>query len=433
MKVKAKNKKKPSGKTSATEARTFLNQEVYKSSNLIAKFIKNSKSNCVVSLLQVENMATIIFTYGKKVRKLVEGEFDSQVKKLLPDAFFKRIDLDNVLLIQPLKSRDKFIKNMEKFTMKLGSFGTTDRDTPVYFNIKIGSTITNGNDNINDKLDEAFIALHECLSTARINHILFDNLSEKLLEFQNEMKMAAFFQDALANKKLYLAYQPVINAKTGKVKSYEVLLRIMCEDGSLISAGKYIQIAEKYGFIHKVDMFVLEMAINELKNSVDVVLGINVSNVSIDDGKWIARAKTLLANSEIASRLVVEITETGVQESLERIISFVDLVKGFGCKMAIDDFGAGHTSFTQLKNIQADYLKIDGAFVKDIVSNPDSKLFVKTMIDFSKAFGLETIAEFVEDGAIAKVLIDLGVDYLQGYYFNKPLNYRPWIDNDSVV
>lgn len=431
MKVKAKNTKKPNGNTS--EARTFLNPEVYKSSSEIAKFIKNSKSPCVISLLQIENMATIMFTYGKKVRKLVEEGFDSQVKKLLPGIYFKRIDLDNILLIQPLHSRESFIKSMEKFTLKLGSFGTTDKETPVYFNTKIGSTITNETDNISDKLDEAFIALHECLSTARMNHILFDNLSEKLLEFQNEMKMAAFFQDALANKKLYLAYQPVINARTGKVKSYEVLLRIMCEDGKLISAGQYIQIAEKYGFIHKVDMFVLEMAINELKHSHDVVLGINVSNVSIDDGKWITKAKTLLTDSEVASRLVVEITETGVQESLERIISFVDLVKGFGCKMAIDDFGAGHTSFTQLKNIQADYLKIDGAFVKDIVSNPDSKLFVKTMIEFSKAFGLETIAEFVEDGAIAKVLIDLGVDYLQGYYFSKPLNYRPWIENDSVV
>ena len=123
---------------------------------------------------------------------------------------------------------------------------------------------------------------------------------------------------------------------------------------------------------------------------------------------------------------------SNMHKNLNKVIEFVDTVQSLGCQIAIDDFGAGYTSFTQLKLLNADIIKIDGIFIRDIVDNHDSRLFVKTLIDFAKAFCLQTVAEFVETGDIAKNLIDLGVDYLQGYYFGKALNYRPWVNGDKA-
>ncbi len=98
-----------------------------------------------------------------------------------------------------------------------------------------------------------------------------------------------------------------------------------------------------------------------------------------------------------------------------------------GCQVALDDFGSGYTSFRQLKALSVDMVKIDGAFVKDLVDNADNRFFVKTLLDFTRGFGLKSVAECVENGEIAKMLMELGVDYLQGYYFGKPMNYRKWL------
>jgi EAL domain-containing protein (putative c-di-GMP-specific phosphodiesterase class I) len=122
-----------------------------------------------------------------------------------------------------------------------------------------------------------------------------------------------------------------------------------------------------------------------------------------------------------------------MQRNLAKIEHFVEMVQSWGCSVAIDDFGAGYTSFTQLKTLNVDYIKIDGAFIRDIIENPGSKLFVRTLMGFAKAHGLRTVAEFVENGEIAKVLIEMDVDYLQGYYFSKPVTHRPWIKTDKVI
>jgi EAL domain-containing protein (putative c-di-GMP-specific phosphodiesterase class I) len=103
-------------------------------------------------------------------------------------------------------------------------------------------------------------------------------------------------------------------------------------------------------------------------------------------------------------------------------------LQAMGCLVALDDFGSGYTSFRQLKAISVDMVKIDGAFVKDIAQSADNQFFVKTLMQFAQGFGLQTVAEFVENGEIAKILMEMGVDYLQGYYLGKPENHRRWLN-----
>ncbi len=153
-----------------------------------------------------------------------------------------------------------------------------------------------------------------------------------------------------------------------------------------------------------------------------------MSNNTTENNIWLERITELLTQTpDIASRLVVELTETAVHRDLRRTAFFVASLQSLGCMVALDDFGSGYTSFRQLKALSVDMVKIDGVFIKDLATSTDSQFFVKTLLDFAKGFGLKTVAEFVENGEITKILMDMGVDYMQGYYLGKPENHRSWL------
>jgi EAL domain-containing protein (putative c-di-GMP-specific phosphodiesterase class I)/GGDEF domain-containing protein len=251
---------------------------------------------------------------------------------------------------------------------------------------------------------------------------------ERGAQSREEMGLANFLGQAIEAGRIRLAYQPVIDSKTGKVAYYEALLRFFSEDGKISSAGTLIPIAERMGMIGIIDRLTLDMAIKELRYDPEVVLALNISNLTTQDAGWFAHLKEELEKTPaIGPRLIVELTETAIHRDLKHAAMFCAETQALGPLVALDDFGAGYTSFRQLKTLSVDMVKIDGSFVKDLTDNADSRFFVKTLLDFTRGFGLKSVAEFVENGEVAKMLIELGVDYLQGYYFGRPINFRGWL------
>lgn len=245
---------------------------------------------------------------------------------------------------------------------------------------------------------------------------------------REEMGLANFLGQAVKENRIRLAYQPVIDSRTGEIAHYEALLRLFGEDGKISSAGALIPIAERMGFISVIDQTVLKKVLAELRGDPNVCIAVNVSNLSTLDPGWMnILTEAIDATPEIASRLTIEITETAVHGDLKHSARFCAEVQALGCLVALDDFGSGYTSFRQLQSLSIDFVKIDGVFIRNLTDNGDSRLFVKTMLDFIRGFGLKSVAEYVENGEIAKMLMELGVDYLQGYYLGKPSNARPWI------
>ena len=250
-------------------------------------------------------------------------------------------------------------------------------------------------------------------------------------ERREEMGLANFLGQAVQENRIRLAYQPVIDAKTGATTHYEALLRLFGEDGKIGSAGALIPIAERMGFVPMIDQLVLRKVLTEMRAHPTLHLAVNVSNLTTLDAGWMTLlTESVDADPSLAPRLTVEITETAVHNDLKHSARFCAEVQSLGCMVALDDFGSGYTSFRQLQALSIDYVKIDGAFIRDLTDNADSRLFVKTMLDFIRGFGLKSVAEFVETGEIAKMLMELGVDYLQGYYFGKPSNSRTWVKED---
>jgi diguanylate cyclase (GGDEF)-like protein len=234
---------------------------------------------------------------------------------------------------------------------------------------------------------------------------------------------------ALNDRRIALAYQPIVAAGPARtVSSYECLLRIRRPDGSLLPASVIVPLAEKLGLVRLIDARVLELAIAELIGAPDVRLSVNVSPATTMDHAWIkALEAQLRANPGIAGRLTVEITETSAIADVDETHRFVAKVKGLGCRVAIDDFGAGYTSFRNLRKLGVDCVKIDGAFVENFHRSEDDRHFVRTLLGLAQHMGLTTVAEWVPTEEVARELAALGCDYLQGNHTGRASENRPWI------
>ncbi len=233
-------------------------------------------------------------------------------------------------------------------------------------------------------------------------------------------------RNAIVGKTACFAFQPIIQNSTGKIVYHECLLRLGDEDYKLISAGRYVMLAERYGYITSVDKYVFEMCVQELISAPDISLAVNISNIGVQNKTLVKEIEKLIYDSGVGSRLIIEITETAVNDDFLETKYFCDTFKSMGCQIALDDFGAGHTSFNHVQKFPIDIIKIDGSYIRNIATDNKSRILVDTLIKTAEDLGCKTVAEFVENGEIAKQLIELNVDYMQGNFFSPALNYRSW-------
>jgi diguanylate cyclase (GGDEF)-like protein len=239
---------------------------------------------------------------------------------------------------------------------------------------------------------------------------------------------------ALNEHRLILAYQPIIGAKSRKAEHYECLLRMQRKDGTIAPAGEFIPAAEKLGLVRLVDRRALEIAVAQLYRHENIKLTINVSGTTAGDQSWLQSfINYVRENREVAERMTVELTETAALQGFEENARFVTRLRDMGCRVAIDDFGAGYTSFRNLHNLRVDMVKIDGAYVQNLSESPDNQLFVRTLVDLAKNFQLETVAEWVGSEADAKLLAGYGVDYFQGFYFGEPDISPVWMKKAALA
>jgi EAL domain-containing protein (putative c-di-GMP-specific phosphodiesterase class I) len=232
---------------------------------------------------------------------------------------------------------------------------------------------------------------------------------------------------ALHQNRLLFAFQPVVCAATGAVDYFECLLGMRDEKGNIVTGGGFITAIEQLGLIGPIDRFVLEKTVQELASHPDVKLGFNVSGLTACDRPWLRSLISLLQNRrDLARRLVVEITETASLYDIEETARFVDTLRHAGCRVALDDFGAGHTSLRHLQTLAVDIVKIDGSFVQNLADSPENRVFLRHLLGLTKGFGLSTVAECVEHAEDAALLRAEGVGYLQGYHLGPPTIERPW-------
>jgi len=230
---------------------------------------------------------------------------------------------------------------------------------------------------------------------------------------------------ALNDRRMILALQPIVTSRSHEPELYECLLRMKRLDGTIASASEFIPVAEQFGLAKLVDHRALELAIDLLRSMPKIKLALNVSAATATDPQWLHGLEAFAKGSGLAERLTIEITETAAISDLEETAKFVAALKALGCRVALDDFGAGYTSFRSLRLLGVDMVKIDGSFIQNLGTQAEDELFVRTLIELARSFGITTVGEWVGDEKTAEMLEKAGVSYMQGYFFGAPELTKP--------
>ncbi len=278
---------------------------------------------------------------------------------------------------------------------------------------------------------EAMLRAEQALERARINgrdgFAVYAESPQRDTARLRQMSIADDVILALKENRLRLAYQPIIDAQNRKPVHYECLLRMLRPDGQEVSAGHFVPAAEQMGIVQLVDRFALETAVAQLWRHGNLNLGVNVSGTAALDPVWLQSfVEYVRDNRDVANRLMVELTETASLHQFEENACFVSQLRELGVKVAIDDFGAGYTSFRNLQMMHVDIVKIDGSYIKDLSLNPQNQVFVRTLTELAKNLGMRVVAEWVGSDEDAALLESFGVDYFQGFYFGEPLLEPAW-------
>ncbi|MGZ5094280.1 MAG: putative bifunctional diguanylate cyclase/phosphodiesterase [Burkholderiales bacterium] len=270
------------------------------------------------------------------------------------------------------------------------------------------------------------IAMYQAKELGRNRHVVFDQASDNLRSTHKRIHWAKRLRDALDDDRFCLFAQPVVRLRDQKAVHHEILVRLRDDAGGYILPSTFIELAESLSLVQEIDLQVVEklLAFMRKHNQVGKKLRyfVNLSRVSISDERWIKRFLSLLkASATDPSQLVFEITETAAMSEVDVTMTFINRLKDMGCRFALDDFGAGFSSFYYLKRFEVDYLKIDGGFIRDLATDEGSRLFVRALNDVARGLNKQVVAEWVESPEVLKLLVEMGAQFGQGYLFRKPV------------
>jgi len=256
-----------------------------------------------------------------------------------------------------------------------------------------------------------------------------------------EMKWVSRISSAVEEDRLELFFQPIIGIgeKHGDARGhYELLLRMRDKDGEIVSPNQFIPAAERYNLMSTLDRWVIHEALSKLadrsgEDEARYTIAINLSGTSLSEDRFLDDVIKELEKQKLPKGAICfEITETAAISNLSRVVHFMQTLKALGCKFSLDDFGSGLSSFTYLKNLPVDYLKIDGQFIRNVAEDTVDESMVRAIREVGHAMGIETIAERVETKQVLEKLSSLGIEFAQGYYIARPASvksFEPWGSN----
>ena len=302
--------------------------------------------------------------------------------------------------------------------------------------------VTSENADVAGLMSSADVACYSAKDMGR-NQVHFYRDSDASMRHE-EMKWVSRITSAVEEDRLELFFQPIISIgkENGQRRGhYELLLRMRDENGGLVGPNQFIPAAERYNLMSTLDRWVIHEALSELADRSEdgearYTLAINLSGTSLSEDRFLDFVIDELEKQKLPQGAICfEITETAAISNLARVVHFMQTLKKLGCKFSLDDFGSGLSSFTYLKNLPVDYLKIDGHFISNVAEDSVDESMVKAIHEVGSAMGIETIAERVETKKVLDKLGALGVEFAQGYYIARPASvasFAPWADADSA-
>jgi len=238
-------------------------------------------------------------------------------------------------------------------------------------------------------------------------------------QYEHNIKWTKMLRSALEDGRIQPYFQPIMDISTGRVEKFEALVRLIDETGAPVAPYAFLSVAKKSKLYPQLTRTMVERTFRAFELT-SFEFAINLSVEDIEDEVTRAFIYEKLKNYPKQKRVIFEITESEGIENFAEVSDFIKIVKSIGAKIAIDDFGSGYSNFAYLMKMEVDYIKIDASIIKNIAIDKNSYIITKTIVDFCKQIGIQTVAEFVCEQEILDTITKLGVDYAQGYLIGEP-------------
>ncbi|WP_050404776.1 putative bifunctional diguanylate cyclase/phosphodiesterase [Bradyrhizobium embrapense] len=405
--------------------RTYLIASLAETVEECARF----RTACAFMLIGIDHLARVNDAFGFDVADAVIAEVAKRIRaRLRSGDMLGRFSGNKFGLILRNCTVDDTNVAAERFLAAVRDEVVPTRSGPVSVTASIGAvTIPRHAKSAEEAVNRAQETLDAAKSRRAGSFALWKPNVERDAQRRVNIRVTDEIVTALNERRIVIGFEPVVDARSRQPSFYECLVRMEQDDGRALLAPDIVPVAERLGLIRLVDHRVLELAIAELAAAPGVQLSLNISPDTTMDPDWWATIESLMrAHPGVGERLIVEITETVAIQDIDDVRGFVTRLKNFGSRIAIDDFGAGYTSFRNLRKLGVDIVKIDGAFVQNIVRSADDRAFVQTLIDLARRLEIKTVAEWVQDEEAAAMLREWGCDFIQGRLIGLASPDRPW-------
>ena len=403
--------------------RSNINTIMSDKNQLIEKI--NTNGLYLLILIQIEDFDVLDKFYNMLIVDKIEKMFGFNLLTYLPNTYiFDTIYYLGNGQFALLSDFFDFLSTGSNITTYLNDFVNNVKESileidEIEYDLNVVVSYTFGREHL---YEDAKCGLDEAVKRSDIVRYSNDSSIKEQIEAKKNMEVIKMVKIALENYKIISYFQPIINNKTRVVEKYESLVRLVDENGNILSPHAFLDISKKGNYYNKITHRVLENSFKILKQ-ISTKISINLSSLDIEKEETRNILFELLEeHKEDRHRVIFELLEDESVKDFNVIKNFIKKVKSMGVLIAIDDFGAGYSNFERLLEFSPDILKIDGKLVKNIANDVYSKNIVETIVSFTKKQKIITIAEFVENEQIYNILSELGVDYSQGYYFGKPEN-----------
>jgi len=340
------------------------------------------------------------------------------------DDFVARFGGDEFVILLRNVSRPQARSIADKVLAQMRSISHVEQGHVFHLQCSIGVTaITSGRFGTHEVLAQADMACQMAKTNGR-NRVEFYNVSGKLNErMAQDIHWTRTIRHALENNEFVLHYQPLMHIKTQAISHYEALLRLKTGRG-LIGPQAFLPAVARFGLMAEIDRWVVEHAIRALaeftRSGSRLRLSVNLTRFSFEDETFASGVRSLLREYDVAGdQVCFEITEQMAVRFAAKTDRQIAGLRDLGCLIAVDDFGTGYSSFSYLKRLPADYLKIDGSFIRELTRSKVDQTMVRMIGEVANAAGLETVAEYVETAAAMSLLEKYGIDYAQGFYIGR--------------
>jgi diguanylate cyclase (GGDEF)-like protein/PAS domain S-box-containing protein len=385
----------------------------------LLKDIDEAREDAIVVLLNIDSFKEINDFYGNKIGDQILGEIASIINEHIQNnskiftlyrlqadeyAIFSAKDLEH-------KALKDFIQNLHDF-IERHLFMAKGQE--IHLNVTVG--IARGSkENIINRADMAL----KRAKKLRKQFLFYDKSMMVVKEYEQNLKWLKILKNALEDKRVVAFFQPIMDNKTKKINKFECLARLISEEGNVYAPFFFLDISKRSRLYEHITRSIIDDAIENFLDT-EYLFSVNISIEDILDEKTIGFIKERFEGQEIANRVVFEILESEHIKNYESISDFIAMVKSYGCKIAIDDFGSGYSNFAHIINLDIDFIKIDSSIIKNSDKDRNSQIISKTIVDFSKRLNIKTIAEFVHSKEVLDAVSHFGVDFSQGYFIGEP-------------